>query len=47
MTCTVQKIMKKMEKFAKITLLNPFVDKYGMEKIIGIVEEIKDYHEKN
>lgn len=46
-TCTVQKNSEKNGKiWEKITLLNPFVDKYGMEKIIGIVEEIKDYNEK-
>lgn len=46
-TCIVQKNSEKNRKiWEKITLLNPFVDKYGMEKIIGIVEEIKDYNEK-
>lgn len=40
-TCIVQKNSEKNGKiWEKIILVNPFVDKYGMRKIIGIVENI-------
>lgn len=43
-------VKKKNEKYGyiweKITLLNPFVDKYGMRKIIGVIENITDSKEK-
>lgn len=40
-SCIVKKRSKKYgEIWEKITLVNPFVDKYGMRKIIGIVENI-------
>lgn len=43
-------VKKKNEKYGyiweKITLLNPFADKYGMRKIIGVVENITDSKEK-
>lgn len=43
-------VKKKSEKYGyiweKISLLNPFVDKYGMKKIIGVVENITDIKEK-
>lgn len=43
-------IKKKSPKYGyiweKVTLLNPFVDKYGLRKIIGVVENITDFKEK-
>lgn len=43
-------VKKKNEKYGyiweKITLLNPFADKYGLRKIIGVVENITDSKEK-
>lgn len=40
-SCVIKKRSKKCgEILEKITLVNPFVDKYGMRKIIGIVENI-------
>lgn len=43
-------VKKRNDKYGyiweKITLLNPFVDKYGMRKIIGVVENITEAKEK-
>lgn len=43
-------VRKKNEKYGyiweKITLLNPFANKYGVRKIIGVIENITEYKEK-
>lgn len=46
-SCIIKKRSKQYgEILEKITLTNPFVDKYGMKKIIGIVEDITLSDEK-
>lgn len=46
-SCIVKKKNKRYGYiWEKITLLNPFADKYGLRKIIGVVENITDSKEK-